>query len=899
MWTVTVGTTTGVSQFQINAAVAIVQGAANYWGRYINDSLASIAIQVNFRPLADLTLAQAGTEFVLDRSAGGFDFFEAITIRELRTGTDSNGSTRDINIDIDTGELLANEFYLGALVDGLSANVPSNQFDLFTIILHEIGHGLGILSFLDDAGNDRSDFDERVVQTGGNFFFNGPAATAVYGGNVPLDASIAHLAGVTGSLLRPSFSAGQFIRISRLDTAVLQDIGIPIRATTSGADLLWGYLGDESLLGEGGNDTLNGFGGLDTLIGGDGNDVLNALGASASLDGGNGNDTLNGASLGEVLQGGAGDDLIVGGAGNDQIVGGAGADTINGGDGIDSTDYFGSAPVSVNLTTGAGSGGDAAGDSLISIERVFGTAGADTLVGSANADYFTTNGGGDLVEGLDGSDTLSSNSVSTTTRDTLIGGAGADSFVVNSVLGAIVSYSTSPGGVLIDLATGAGQFNDAAGDTFGNVASIEGSNFNDTLLGFGSFGLFLGLDGNDLLSSPNGFATFDGGSGNDTLIGSHLNDTLIGGDGDDLLDGGADGGDDIRGGAGFDFVTYANAAIAVVINLTNTAANAGAALDDTVRGDVDGLIGTSFNDFLQGNSLDNNLQGGSGNDTLIGGFGNDVLIGGAGADSINGGDGFDIASYENAAGPVRVALWNPASNSGEAAGDIINFQVEVIAGSAFADNLQGNTSDNNLRGGAGNDLVLGGFGDDTLIGGAGADDFGGGEGFDVVSYATSTAPIRIALWSPAFHTGDAAGDNIRADIEAVDGSLLNDTLEGSASANNLRGGGGADFVAGGGGDDTLWGQAGNDTLIGGAGNDLFIFDASGGADRIGDYTGGPGASDTINLTGFGAAFDTFVEVIAASIQAGVDTVIDFGAGNVLTLANVDMATLDFDDFTFS
>lgn len=885
MWTVTTGTTSGVSATLINQSITIVQGAAAYWSRYIDDSLANLSIRVNFIPLSDLTLAQAGTDYFFDRSAGGFDFFEAITITELRTGVDENGSQPDIEIDIDTGELLAGEFHLGPLVNGLSANIPFNAFDLFTIIVHEIGHGLGILSFIDSPGNDRTDFDERVFQSGGNFFFNGSAATSVFGGTVPLDDSIAHLSESTGSLLGPVIAAGEATLISRLDVAVLQDIGVPVRQTSAGNDLLWGFAGDETINGAGGNDTLNAFGGLDQLFGGDGNDVLNANDSSIRLDGGAGADTLNGSAL------------------NDSLVGGQGADQIDGNGGFDSVDYESSSSgISINLLTGVNSGGDAAGDVILEVEQILGSLGADNFAGDGNGNWFTTNGGGDFVDGGAGNDTLSSNItgfvLGVDPMDTLIGGAGADQFIVNSTIGAVVSYSTSPGSVFVSLPGGVFSFNDAAGDSIGGAANLEGSQFNDTLTGVGGGSLVNGLDGDDSLSAG-GRTSLIGGAGADTLVGSTFDDTLVGGNGDDLFDGGAGGGDDFSGGDGFDIVSYASASGGVSVNLTNSSANAGAAASDTVRGDIEGVVGGAFGDFLQGNSSNNNLVGNAGNDTLIGGFGDDTLAPGAGADSVNGGDGFDIATYSDAAGAVRVALWNPASNTGEAAGDTINFQIEVVEGSAFADNLQGNTSDNNLRGGAGNDLILGGFGSDTLLGGSGGDDFGGGDGFDVVSYADATAAVRIALWNPAFHSGDALGDNIRADVEVVAGSGFNDSLEGSASNNNLRGGGGADRVLGGGGDDTLWGQAGNDTLTGGAGNDRFVFDAAGGADRIVDFIGGPGLSDLINLTGFGAAFDSFAEVTAVASQNGADVIFDFGAGRTFTLANTVLGSIAADDFVYS
>src|ERR687891_378388 len=63
--------------------------------------------------------------------------------------------------------------------------------------------------------------------------------------------------------------------------------------------------------------------------------------------------------------------------------GGAGGDALDGGAGLDAASYAGSdAGVTVNLATGAGSGGHATGDTLTGIENVIGSIHADTLTGN-------------------------------------------------------------------------------------------------------------------------------------------------------------------------------------------------------------------------------------------------------------------------------------------------------------------------------------------------------------------------------------------------------------------------------------------------------------------------------------------------------------------------------------
>ena len=77
---------------------------------------------------------------------------------------------------------------------------------------------------------------------------------------------------------------------------------------------------------------------------------------------------------------------IKGLSGDDVLQGYGDADTIDGGDGIDTVIYGGSVlGVSVSLFNGVAHGGDAEGDTLISIENLRGSNYADTLVGNNDA----------------------------------------------------------------------------------------------------------------------------------------------------------------------------------------------------------------------------------------------------------------------------------------------------------------------------------------------------------------------------------------------------------------------------------------------------------------------------------------------------------------------------------
>ena len=234
MWTVTTGSTAGVSASNVNAAVVIVQAAAEYWGRYIDTSLANIEIRVDFVNLGGTTLATGSTTFFFSHSSNGLDVYEPTAINELQTGTDLNGSDPDIEIEIDISEINSNGFYLGAPVNGVSSGPPQNQIDLFTVMVHEIGHGLGFLSFLDENNNDRSTFDLFVNANGPPYSFSGPNSVAIFGGNVPLHNTIAHTDNALGLVMGPTIGNGEVVLMTPLDIALFQDFGAPVLSATSG-----------------------------------------------------------------------------------------------------------------------------------------------------------------------------------------------------------------------------------------------------------------------------------------------------------------------------------------------------------------------------------------------------------------------------------------------------------------------------------------------------------------------------------------------------------------------------------------------------------------------------------------------------------------------------------------
>lgn len=334
-----------------------------------------------------------------------------------------------------------------------------------------------------------------------------------------------------------------------------------------------------------------------------------------------------------------------------------------------------------------------------------------------------------------------------------------------------------------------------------------------------------------------------GFAGNDTLMGLRGADRLFGGAGDDLLDGGP-GLDVLNGGAGHDMVTYAGTArpIAADLALGVIEYRSGNRIADRIHS-IEGVIGSSGDDYIMGNAERNELHGGDGNDDLdgrvgadllfggagddwlAGGLGSDTIDGGAGSDSLNGDGGEtdvdgssnavaigrakpDTVSFASGTAGVTLTLGEgdeetTATHAGSE--DVDSLQgFDNVIGSSGADRITGNSGDNLLIGGRGNDILIGGAGDDTLAGGAGTDRLDGGAGRDTIDYSENTNALRLDLATQTVtFPGKTWTPEVFKSIENATTGSGNDTLLGDSGANVLDGGLGSDLIRGGAGHDTV------------------------------------------------------------------------------------------------
>ncbi len=470
-------------------------------------------------------------------------------------------------------------------------------------------------------------------------------------------------------------------------------------------DFLDGGLGNDELFGDAGDDLLFGDRDADILFGGDGDDVLEASGHDGlggvldgpdQLVGGDGVDTasyaraifgvvadlalpagnvseaagdtyagvenLTGSAFGDTLSGDAGANVLMGRDSDDALVGRGGADRLVGGAGTDVASYS-NAPtgVTADLDTPSAGSGDAAGDVFDSIETLVGSSFADFLRGTAGSQTLAGGAGDDVLDGRGGGDILT-------------GGDGNDA----------ASYTFALAGVTADLGAAVNNTGDAAGDSYGQIESLNGSKFADTLRGDGSANTLGGREGADVLQ---------GRGGNDKLFGEAGADVLFGEDGDDVLDGGLagdnlvggaggdsltgrEGADILDGGAGADVASYRDKTVAVVVTLngsSNVSVNVGGVAEDSIR-NIERIYGGSAGDLLTGDSLVNLFNGYDGADVLRGAGGGDFLDGGTGIDrfvyaaigdsTVAAGGRDTISAFVSGSDDIDVSLIDAKSGTG-------------------------------------------------------------------------------------------------------------------------------------------------------------------------------------------------------------------------------------------
>jgi len=574
--------------------------------------------------------------------------------------------------------------------------------------------------------------------------------------------------------------------------------------TFSGVNQVRGSNFDDTLLGsdQSSSETFRARGGDDYIDGrGGGSDWVRYSSTSQSviIDLGTDNQTTQ---IVTVADGFGGQDTLLG---IENIRSGSGADDLRG---------------DVNANTIRAGGGD---------DYVEGRGGNDSLRGEGGDDVLNGGDGNDYLQGDAGNDTLSGGDG----NDYMVGGAGDD--IIDGGTGGTnfdtVSYRNDGASVYVNLALGTANDGFGGTDTLLNIYQVDGSDFDDT------------------------------------IIGDDETNNILGHGGDDFID----------GAGGYDQVDYFAATDGVSVDLSiqdgSTSQFISASQGSDTLVNIEGVLDSSFDDTFIGNAEDNYFQLTGGNDQVDGGEGFD-RAGFFGAKS-----GYQITA--NADGSVAVSDINLAD--GDDGTDILTnverldffgagFEsLTIIAGTDGNDSLTGTSEDDLIiplnSDPTSGDSINASLGNDTI------DFTGTTTGFYNLSYSNGVAQsIDVSLTNDGTTSTGAIGKDLNGDSVAD----ATDTLTGIGY---IDGGSGGLSIRGTSGDDTfsidvasdvefvaVRGMAGNDTYN--VTNGWVRLDYASESDQNGDGVGvivnQSGSTQTVTLPDSstidvlaGTAVDTF------------------------------------------
>lgn len=212
------------------------------------------------------TLASAGSSL----AGFGFGYFYTVVQNKLLRGTDFNDAAADGVIEVNFGKAWS-----------YGDTVGFSEYDLASVLMHEMMHAYGFTSALVEPGNNtrrswplftsgmfdaygtkliddsyrfNTALDVNLTGGGGGLYFAGANAVDAYGGLVPLYTPYVWDTGSSGShlddyfsdgpqLMEPNIGTGPGIRVlSPIEQGILQDIGYTVPSPVWASVVFVGFL---------------------------------------------------------------------------------------------------------------------------------------------------------------------------------------------------------------------------------------------------------------------------------------------------------------------------------------------------------------------------------------------------------------------------------------------------------------------------------------------------------------------------------------------------------------------------------------------------------------------------------------------------------------------------------
>lgn len=211
------------------------------WGRFVAGN-AQIDVEVQVTDSVVAAAASSRASSYVGEQAGLKVYGSGMAFK-INQGVDVNGATPDIEILLNPA-YVHNELWFDPEPFSRQALVPLDKVDAMSLFIHEVGHALafnGWGNHVDGTlpGDYASTWDINTQFDGGSLYFTGLRAEQMYGSAVPVTlGNNYHIGNANGPgvdlvpdiMNGVAFYRGQRYDISPLDVAMVQDMGVAVRA---------------------------------------------------------------------------------------------------------------------------------------------------------------------------------------------------------------------------------------------------------------------------------------------------------------------------------------------------------------------------------------------------------------------------------------------------------------------------------------------------------------------------------------------------------------------------------------------------------------------------------------------------------------------------------------------